>query len=130
MHDEMAWTYLLNDDIAEAREHFVASVRAYTDLASVRGVALCLIGLAATVAAEGRHEDALQIIAAAEVHASGEGIAFTYADHAPSREFVERERGALPAGDAARAAEAGRALTLTQALDVARIPAVASPPTP
>ena len=130
MHDEMAWTYLLNDDIGEAREHFVASVRAYTDLASVRGVALCLIGLAATVAAEGRHQVALQIIAAAEVHASGEGIAFTYSDHPPSLEFVERERGVLPAEDVARATEAGRALTLTQALDVARIPAVHSPATP
>lgn len=127
MHDEMAWTYLLNNDIAEAREHFVASVRAYTDLASVRGVALCLIGLAGTVAAEGRHEESLQIIAAAEVHASGEGIAFSYADHAPSREFVERQRAVLPAEDAARAADAGRALSLEQALDLARISVAAAP---
>jgi predicted ATPase/class 3 adenylate cyclase len=128
MHDEMAWTYLANDDIAQARDHFVASVQAYTDLASVRGVGLCLIGLAATVSAEDRPEVALQIIAAAEVHAQGEGIAFTYADHAPSREFVERARAAVPTEQAARAADVGRTLTLAQALDLARIPDTAGTP--
>ena len=51
---EMAWTQLRHRDPALARRTFFDSVQAYTDVASVRGVGLSLIGLAATEAVEGR----------------------------------------------------------------------------
>jgi predicted ATPase/class 3 adenylate cyclase len=42
---EMAWAYLSNDDPVLARRTFLESVQAHTDVASVRGVGLSLIGL-------------------------------------------------------------------------------------
>ena len=51
---EMAWTHLADGDPARARATFFESVQAHTDVASVRGVGLSLIGLAATEVAEHR----------------------------------------------------------------------------
>ncbi len=120
MHDEMAWTHLLNDDIAEARHHFLASVRAYTDVASVRGVGLAMIGLAAAEAVENRPERAVQLAAAAEVFARQEGIVNVYSDENPGLDFVEQARASLSDADVARATDIGRRLTIKQALDLAR----------
>jgi hypothetical protein len=85
-----------------------------------------LIGLAATEAVEHRPETAVQISAAAEVYAREEGIVNVYSDETPGREFVDQARAALPADEVARATEAGRRLTIKEALDLARIPAAAS----
>jgi predicted ATPase len=123
---EMAWTHLRHEDPALARRYFLDSVQAYTDVASVRGVGLSLIGLAATEAVELRPETAVQIAAAAEVYAHQEGIVNVYSDETPGREFVDQARAALPADDVARATEAGRGLTIKEALDLARIPEAAS----
>jgi len=97
-------------------------VQAYTDVASVRGVGLSLIGLAATEAVELRPEKAIRIAAAAEVYVDQEGIVNVYSDETPGREFIEQARAALPAHDVARATEAGRRLTIKEVLDLARIP--------
>jgi len=123
---EMAWTYLRHEDPALARRYFLDSVQAYTDVASVRGVGLSLIGLAATEAVEHRPERAVQIAAAAEVYAHQEGIVNVYSDETPGREFVDRARAALSADDVDRATEVGRKLTIKEALDLARIPETAS----
>jgi predicted ATPase/class 3 adenylate cyclase len=120
MHDEMAWTHLLNDDIAEGRHHFLASVRAYTDVASVRGVGLAMIGLAAAEAVENRPERAVQLAAAAEVFARQEGIVNVYSDENPGLDYVEQARASLSDADVARATDIGRRLTIKQALDLAR----------
>ena len=117
---EMAWTQLRHEDPARARRTFLDSVQAYTDVASVRGVGLSLIGLAATEAVEGQPETALQIAAAAEVYAHQEGIVNVYSDETPGRRFVDRARAALSAEDVARATEIGRGLTIKEALDLAR----------
>ena len=101
-------------------------MQAYTDVASVRGVGLSLIGLAATEAVEHRPETAVQIAAAAEVYAHQEGIVNVYSDETPGREFVDQARAALSADDVARATEVGRRLTIKEALDLARIPETAS----
>jgi tetratricopeptide (TPR) repeat protein len=53
---ELAWTHLGHQEPALARWCFLDSVQAYTDVASVRGVGLSLIGLAATEAVEHRPE--------------------------------------------------------------------------
>ena len=84
---ETAWTQLGDHDPALAHRTFLDSVRAYTDVASVRGVGLSLIGLAATEAVEQRPETAVQIAAAAEVYAGQEGIVNVYSDETPGREF-------------------------------------------
>jgi tetratricopeptide (TPR) repeat protein len=118
---EMAWTHLRHENPALARRYFLDSVRAYTDLASVRGIGLSLIGLAATEAVEHRPETAVQIAAAAEVYAHGEGIVNVYSDETPGREFVDQARAALSADDVARATEVGRKLTIKEALDLARV---------
>ena len=64
----------------------------------------------------------MQIAAAAEVYAQQEGIVNVYSDETPGREFVDRARAALSAEEVARATEAGRRLTIKEALDLARIP--------
>lgn len=117
---ETAWTHLRNEDAAPARRYFLESVQAYIDLASVRGVGLSLIGLAATEAFEQRFETAVTLAAAAEIYAREEGIVNVYSDETPGREFVERAREALSADQVARATEAGRRLTIKETLDMAR----------
>jgi predicted ATPase/class 3 adenylate cyclase len=119
---ETAWLQLRHDDAGRARLSFLESVQAYTDVASFRGVGLSLIGLAATEAADGRPVQALQIAAAAEVYAAAEGIVNVYSDETPGREFVDGARAALPPDEVASATEAGRRLTIEEALDVARNP--------
>jgi len=123
---EMAWTQLRHEDPGLARRTFLDSVQAYTDVASVRGVGLSLIGLAATEAVECRPEAAVQIAAAAEVYAHQEGIVNVYSDETPGREFVDQARAALSADDVTRATEVGRGLTIKEALDLARIPQTAT----
>ena len=95
-------------------------MQAYTDVASVRGVGLALIGLAATEGVEGRPDTAAQIAAAAEVYAQQEGIVNVYSDATPGREFVEAARAALTDEQVARATEIGRALSLKELLELAR----------
>ena len=95
------------------------SATAYTDVASVRGVGLCLIGLAASAVQDGEFEVALQIAAAAEKYAEQEGIVNVYSNETPGREFVDRARAALPVDSTERATELGRSLTLKQALELA-----------
>jgi predicted ATPase/class 3 adenylate cyclase len=119
---ETAWTHLRNEDPTLARRFFLDSVQAYTDVASVRGVGLSLIGLAAAEAVEHRPGRAVQIAAAAEVYAHQEGIVNVYSDETPGREFVDQARAALPADEVARVTEAGRKLTIKEALDLARTP--------
>jgi predicted ATPase/class 3 adenylate cyclase len=119
---EAGWTYLANDEPALARRTFFESAQAHTDIASVRGIGLSLIGLAAVEIVEGRPEAAVQIAAAAEVYAQEEGIVVLYADDTPGREYVDRAKSALSADEVARAREAGRRLTIAEALDLARTP--------
>ena len=83
---------------------------------------LSLVGLAAAEAVENRPERAVQIAAAAEVYAQDEGIVVVYSDETPGRELVDLARAALSADEAARATEAGRHLTIEEAIDLARLP--------
>jgi hypothetical protein len=56
------------------------------------------------------------------VYAGQEGIAVVYSDEMPGAAFVDRARAVLSADEVARATEAGRKLTIKEALDLARIP--------
>jgi tetratricopeptide (TPR) repeat protein len=119
---ELAWTHLADGEPTQARATFFESVQAHLDLASVRGVGLSLVGLAATEVAEQRPENALRIAAAAEVYAHEEGIAVIYTEDTPGREFIDQAVAALPPDAVTRVTEAGRKLTIKEALDLARTP--------
>jgi hypothetical protein len=119
--DETAWTYLRNQDPTQARRSFLDAVRAYTDIMSVRGIGLSLIGLAATEFVEHRPERAVQLAATAEVYAHEEGIVNVYSEETPGRNLIEQARAALSDEEVARATELGRRLTIAQALDLARV---------
>jgi predicted ATPase len=123
---EMAWAQLQHEDHMRARRCFLDSVQAYTDVASVRGVGLSLIGLAAIEAVEQRPARAVQIAAAAEVYAQQEGIVNVYSDETPGREFVAQARAALSPQDVAHATETGARLTINEVLDLVRIPQTAA----
>jgi hypothetical protein len=86
----------------------------------VRGVGLSLVGLGAAEVVDGRPETAVQIAAAAEVYAGEEGIVNVYSDETPGRAYVDRARAALSADELASATEAGRRLTIEEALELAR----------
>jgi predicted ATPase/class 3 adenylate cyclase len=123
---ETAWTHLRNGDAGRARHSFLESVQAYADVASVRGVGLALVGLAATETFEQRFENAVKLAAAAELYAQEEGIVNVYSDETPGREFVDQARAALSADGVTRATDIGRRLTIKEALDLARTPEAAS----
>jgi predicted ATPase/class 3 adenylate cyclase len=116
---EIAATYLADGDAARARPYFFQAVRAHTDVASVRGVGLSLLGLAAAEAVDSRPERAVQIAAAAEVYAQEEGIVNVYTDQTPGSGLVEQARAALSPHKLARATELGRRLTIEEALALA-----------
>jgi predicted ATPase len=120
---EMASTHLRRGDSTLARRAFFESAQAYEDIASVRGVGLSLIGLAAANASEGRHIEALQIAAAAEVYAQQDGIVNVYTEQPVGRDLIDAARSELSPEDATRATEAGRLLGISEALDLARGPA-------
>ena len=117
---EMAWTHLAAGETAVARRSFLEAVQAHTDIASVRGVGVALVGLAAAEAVEGRPERGAILAAAAEVFAQDEGIVVVYSDETPGRELVEQARAALSEDDLAAATEAGRRLTIEEALALVR----------
>jgi predicted ATPase/class 3 adenylate cyclase len=117
---EMAWTHLGTEDAAAARRYFFEAVQAYTELASIRGVGLSLIGLAAAAAADHRPEVAVRIAAAAEIYAGEQGIVNVYGDNPVGRQLIDGARASLAAEDVARATQAGQRLTIAETLDLAR----------
>jgi hypothetical protein len=83
---------------------------------------MSLIGLAAADASEGRNEEALRIAAAAEVYARQEGIVNVYTEQPVGGEFIDGARAELSREKVTNATEAGRLLTIEEALDLARAP--------
>jgi predicted ATPase len=117
---EMASTHLRRRDSTLARQAFLESAQAYEDIASIRGVGLSLIGLAAANACEGRHVEALKIAAAAEVYAQQDGIVNVYTEQPVGRDLIDAARSELSPEAATNATEAGRLLAISEALDLAR----------
>jgi len=124
---EIAWTVLAAGDTELARRYFFDAVQAHTDVASVRGVGVSLIGLAAAEQVDGRPDRAAQIAAAAEVYAQGEGIVVVYSDETPGEELVGRARAALAPDELERATEGGRRMTIDEVLALTRQSAPGAP---
>ena len=99
---------------------FFDSVQAYTDVASVRGVGLSLIGLAATEAVEHRPRRRRADRRGGGGLRSAGGHRQRLLRRDAGTRFVEQARAALPADELARATEVGRRLTIKEALDLAR----------
>lgn len=117
---EMAWTYLAATDVDLARWYFFESAGAYTDVASVRGVGLSLVGLAACESVDGSAADAVAISAAAEVYAKQEGIVNVYGDENAGRDYLDAARNALSEPEVVAAESRGRGMSLSDALSLAR----------
>jgi hypothetical protein len=118
--EEMAWTHLAGGDAVAARQFFLDSVLAYTDVGTVRRVGTSMAGLAAIEAVEGRPWRAVQIAAAAESFTEQEGITKVYAEGAPELEYVERARAQLSQDAIESATEEGRKLSTKETLALAR----------
>jgi hypothetical protein len=67
--------------------------------------------------------EALKIAAAAEVYARQDGIVNVYTEQPVGRDFITAASAELSAEDVASATEAGRLLTISEALELARGPA-------
>jgi tetratricopeptide (TPR) repeat protein len=119
---ETGWVHLQRGDAESARRDFLDAAGRYLDVASVRGVGLALVGLAATAARDGRPAIAATLAAAAEVYAAQDGIVNVYGDDGAGRDVVEAARAALGEAELHAANDAGRGLTIAGALDLARIP--------
>ncbi len=112
---ESAWVLLRSGDVDAARTTFLEAAKAYGDVASVRGMATSLAGLAAAAASASEHERAVAIAAAAEQLSGAEGIVNVYADAPQGEELIGEARSAL--GERAAALDArGRAMTAEEAL--------------
>jgi predicted ATPase len=117
---EMAWVYLASGDVAGARRRFLDAIAAYEDVASGRGVGLALVGLVAAEVADGRHEHAVQLAAAAERLVGEEGIANVYQSSPQGADHLDAATAALSSDEVERARAAGRDMNLEQALVLAR----------
>lgn len=117
--DGMAWSELALDLSGDAREHFVASLRAYEEVGSVRGIGLALLGLAAAEAVEGRPRRAVRIAAAAEVFSEQEGIANDYAEGSPAPAYLAAAREDVPEDELAMLETEGRELSVREAVNYA-----------
>ena len=117
---ETAWTHLAGGEIAQARSDLPrVGAGAPRRRERSRGRALARRARG-DGGGRGRHATAVQIAAAAEVYAQQEGIAMIYADDAPGHEYVERARATLSDDEVSRSNEAGRRLSISQTLDLAR----------
>jgi predicted ATPase len=120
--DALAWTTLALDRTGEARDHFTASLRAYEQVGSVRGIGIALLGLAATEAAEGRPERAVRIAAASVTFSEREGVANDYASNTSAPDYLDPARGALDPEAVARLEAEGRELSVEAAVRLALDP--------
>lgn len=118
--DSLAWSSLALDRTDDARTYFFQSFQAYDEVASVRGKGLALFGLAATEAAEGHHERAVALEAAAEVFSEQEGIVNVYPSGSSAPDYLDRARGAVAPDERERLTALGRRWSVEEAVSVAR----------
>jgi len=117
---EMARPYIGANDFTSARRSLLASIDAYSDIGSTRGIGTSLIGLAALEALEHRDARAVSMATTAEILARDEGIVNVYSQDVLGHDEVERARGTLSPAALEEAAARGSRLTLAEALVLAR----------
>ncbi len=120
--DALAWNTLALERADEARGHFTASLRAYEEVGSVRGIGIALLGLAATEAVEGRPERAIRIAAASATFSEREGVANDYAMDTSAPGYLDPAREALDPATVDRLEAEGRQLSVEAAVRLALDP--------
>ena len=118
---EMALVHLGAGDGAAACHRLRAAVRAYLDIASVRGVGLAILGLAAVEAQELNYETAATIAAAGERYVQQQGVVNVYADEAPGFDIVQQARAALDPEVLERASSRGAGLSIDEAIGLSTV---------
>ncbi len=116
---ELGWTFLMVGRGLDARRCFLDSARCYGEVASVRGVGLCIIGLASVAAMSNDDTLALTLAAAGERLTSLEGIVNVYADGRQTRDFISEAEKRLSTDEVARSISSGQQLSADQAVALA-----------
>lgn len=117
--DAMAWNTLALDRIGQARDLFTASLRAYEEVGSVRGIGIALLGLAATEAVDGRPERAVRIASASAMFSQREGVANDYAMDTSAPRYLDPARALLDPETVERLEAEGRELSVEAAVRLA-----------
>lgn len=117
---EMGWTYLAASDTPGARKSFLASAEAHQDVGSLPGLGNSLIGLAAVASASGSPAAAVTLASAADRLLGEEGVLVAYSEASPGRAHLEAAEAALNPAEIVRARAEGSALTVGDALRLAR----------
>ena len=117
---EMAWTYLAAGDPPSARQSFLASAAAHQDVGSLPGIGNSLVGLAAVASASGNPETAVALASAADKLLGEEGVVVAYSEDSPGRAHLETAEAALTPDEIKRAKTEGAALSIRDALGLAR----------
>ncbi|NND70510.1 MAG: tetratricopeptide repeat protein, partial [Rhodothermales bacterium] len=113
---EIGWQHLALKNVDEARQGFLASLRAYDEVGSVRGKGVTLFGLAATETVDGNPERAITIAAAAERYSEEEGVVVEVAAGSPWKEHIEAAASQLSGEDVERLKAEGTAMTVDEAV--------------
>jgi predicted ATPase len=113
---ERAWTALATDNLEEATIQFLRSLRSYDEVGSPRGMGQALLGLAVTEEAQGRHERAVQIAAAAAVLSKTAGVVVEHPMVPGIGERIAELRGMIPAAEVEAVMAAGRVPTPREVL--------------
>jgi tetratricopeptide (TPR) repeat protein len=96
IHCEIGWTALAASDVSVASGAFQRAVRSYEEVGSAPGTGLAFLGLAASEAAAGRVERAVQIAAAADALSSRAGIMLEHPMAPGVAERIEALKASIP----------------------------------
>jgi len=111
---------LATEDAAEARRWFARSLRTYDETGSPRGIGQALIGLAATEAADGRTERAVELVAAAQAMSERAGVVIAHPMAPGIAERIEALKAAVPQDAFEALVARGRSLTPAAVLALVR----------
>lgn len=117
--DGLAWSALALGQVDRARDCFLASLTAYEEVASERGIGIALTGLAATAAAQGDAAKAMRLAAAADHYAASEGSVSALSPDSPAMAYLETARAGLSESEIERLTAEGQGWSVREAVAVA-----------
>ena len=102
--------------LTQATERFLESLAMFQKVGNQRGIAECLAGLSGLLAQQGRPEEGVQLLAAAAATQDITGAAWWPADRVEIERNANAMRAALDDASFVRAQEAGRKMTMDEAV--------------
>jgi non-specific serine/threonine protein kinase len=118
-HSDLGVVAQSRGDLTEAARHYAESVHLFHELGDTWYIASPLAGLAAIAVVQGRPQTAARLLGVAMALREASGSAVWATERERDEQTVARARATLGEEDFARALEAGRKLSLTQAVDEA-----------